>query len=67
MWREAAAAGIQTAPGFRFIIRVDPLMIDTGKSEKLRTPVLIVGGGMVGLSLAVELGTRGPRSPRVAY
>lgn len=58
MWREAAAAGIQTAPGFRFIIRVDPLMTDTGRTGNLRTPVLIVGGGMVGLSLAVELGTR---------
>ncbi|MBO6781758.1 MAG: FAD-dependent monooxygenase [Alphaproteobacteria bacterium] len=28
-------------------------------SEPLRTPVLIVGGGMVGLTLAVELGSRG--------
>lgn len=34
-------------------------MNDAGKSEDLRTPVLIVGGGMVGLSLAVDLGTRG--------
>jgi 2-polyprenyl-6-methoxyphenol hydroxylase-like FAD-dependent oxidoreductase len=34
-------------------------MTDTGKSEDQFTPVLIVGGGMVGLSLAVDLGTRG--------
>jgi 2-polyprenyl-6-methoxyphenol hydroxylase-like FAD-dependent oxidoreductase len=34
-------------------------MANTGKTEELRTPVLIVGGGMVGLSLAVDLGTRG--------
>ena len=34
-------------------------MADAGKTEELRTPVLIAGGGMVGLSLAVELGTRG--------
>ena len=34
-------------------------MTDTGKTEEFRTPVLIVGGGMVGLSLAVELGSRG--------
>ncbi|MDH3738237.1 MAG: FAD-dependent oxidoreductase [Alphaproteobacteria bacterium] len=34
-------------------------MTDAGNTEELRTPVLIVGAGMVGLSLAVELGTRG--------
>ena len=34
-------------------------MTDAGKSAEFSTPVLIVGGGMVGLSLAVELGTRG--------
>jgi 2-polyprenyl-6-methoxyphenol hydroxylase-like FAD-dependent oxidoreductase len=34
-------------------------MPDTDKTEELRTPVLIVGGGMVGLSLAVDLGSRG--------
>ena len=28
------------------------------KSTSTKTPVLIVGGGMVGLSLAVELGSR---------
>lgn len=34
-------------------------MANASKTEELRTPVLIVGGGMVGLSLAVDLGTRG--------
>ena len=34
-------------------------MPNDSKTEELRTPVLIVGGGMVGLTLAVELGTRG--------
>ncbi len=34
-------------------------MADTGTNGEQFTPVLIVGGGMVGLSLAVDLGTRG--------
>ena len=34
-------------------------MTNAGNMEEFRTPVLIVGGGMVGFSLAVELGTRG--------
>ena len=34
-------------------------MSDTRKTEDQSTPVLIVGGGMVGLSLAVDLGSRG--------
>ncbi len=34
-------------------------MTSAGNSEEIRTPILIVGGGMVGLSLAVDLGTRG--------
>ncbi len=34
-------------------------MAKAGTTEEVHTPVLIVGGGMVGLTLAVELGTRG--------
>jgi 2-polyprenyl-6-methoxyphenol hydroxylase-like FAD-dependent oxidoreductase len=34
-------------------------MAHADPTDEIRTPVLIVGGGMVGLTLAVELGTRG--------
>ena len=34
-------------------------MTGTGITQEHQTPVLIVGGGMVGLSLAVDLGSRG--------
>lgn len=34
-------------------------MTDAGSPEQSHAPVLIIGGGMVGLTLAVELGSRG--------
>ena len=44
---------------FFLITLVEPPMTVAGTTPENRTSVLIVGGGMVGLSLAVDLGTRG--------